>query len=165
MLACIGEQFTDGDEVNGIAVVIRSRGDRIELWSRTASNEAAQVRGKAVQLSRPGKAALNCTRTQAFLRAWLGVSRKPGDRLLHRGLNPVSLCQSSLPRAPLAPAVSSQTMVGKQLKQFLDISDSQKIGFSVFVSLLVGRWELGGTRGQWMLGAELGLAFLPATAH
>lgn len=44
VLACIGEQFTDGDEVNGIAVVIRARGDRIELWSRTASNEAAQVR-------------------------------------------------------------------------------------------------------------------------
>ncbi|EFJ40525.1 eukaryotic translation initiation factor 4E [Volvox carteri f. nagariensis] len=66
VLACIGEQFTDGDEINGIAVVIRTRGDRIELWTRTASNEAAQ------------------------------------------------------------------TMVGKQLKQFLDISDSQKIGFSVF---------------------------------
>lgn len=55
VLACIGEQFTDGDEVNGIAVVIRSRGDRIELWSRTASNEAAQVRGKAVQLPHPSK--------------------------------------------------------------------------------------------------------------
>lgn len=44
VLACIGEQFTDGDEINGIAVVIRARGDRIELWTRTASNEAAQVR-------------------------------------------------------------------------------------------------------------------------
>ncbi|KAG2436788.1 hypothetical protein HXX76_006312 [Chlamydomonas incerta] len=66
VLACIGEQFTDGDEVNGIAVVIRARGDRIELWSRTSSNEAAQ------------------------------------------------------------------TMIGKQLKQYLDIPESVKIGYSVF---------------------------------
>jgi hypothetical protein len=44
VLACIGEQFTDGDEVCGIAVNIRPKGDRIELWTKTASNEAAQVR-------------------------------------------------------------------------------------------------------------------------
>ncbi len=34
---------TSHPQVNGIAVVVRARGDRIELWSRTASNEAAQV--------------------------------------------------------------------------------------------------------------------------
>lgn len=40
-------------------------------------------------------------------------------------------------------------MVGKQLKQFLDISDSQKIGFSVFVSSLEGRWEWRGDAARW----------------
>lgn len=43
VLACIGEQFTEGEEVCGIAVNIRPKGDRIELWTRTAANEAAQV--------------------------------------------------------------------------------------------------------------------------
>lgn len=49
VLACIGEQFTEGDEVCGVAVNIRGKGDRIELWTKTASNEAVQVR--AIHLS------------------------------------------------------------------------------------------------------------------
>lgn len=43
MLGCIGEQFHDSEEVCGIAVSIRPKGDRIELWTKTASNEATQV--------------------------------------------------------------------------------------------------------------------------
>lgn len=43
VLGCIGEQFTDGEEVCGVAVNVRPRGDRVEIWTRTASNEAAQV--------------------------------------------------------------------------------------------------------------------------
>ena len=43
VLACIGEQFTGGEEVCGIAVNIRPKGDRIELWTKTAANEAEQV--------------------------------------------------------------------------------------------------------------------------
>ena len=43
VLACIGEQFTEGNEVCGIAVNIRPKGDRIELWTKNAANEAAQV--------------------------------------------------------------------------------------------------------------------------
>ncbi|KAG1672566.1 hypothetical protein FOA52_010667 [Chlamydomonas sp. UWO 241] len=66
VLACIGEQFSDGDEICGIAVNIRPKGDRLEMWTRTASNEAAQ------------------------------------------------------------------TMIGRQLKQHLDMPDSMKIGYSVF---------------------------------
>ncbi len=46
VLACIGEQFTDGDEICGVAVVIRSKGDRIELWTKTSTNEAVQVRAR-----------------------------------------------------------------------------------------------------------------------
>jgi translation initiation factor 4E len=43
MLACIGEQFPEGDEICGVAVNIRQKGDRIELWTKTSSNEAVQV--------------------------------------------------------------------------------------------------------------------------
>lgn len=66
VLACIGEQFSEGDEVCGVAVNIRNKGDRIELWTKTASNEAVQ------------------------------------------------------------------TIIGRQLKQFLDIPESVKIGYGVF---------------------------------
>jgi translation initiation factor 4E len=41
VLACIGEQFTEGHEICGVTVNIRQGGkDRIELWTRTAANEA-----------------------------------------------------------------------------------------------------------------------------
>ena len=43
MLACIGEQFEEGDEVCGVTVNIRAGKDRVELWSKTAANEAVQV--------------------------------------------------------------------------------------------------------------------------
>lgn len=43
LLGCIGEQFDDGDEICGVVVNVRARGDRICLWTRTASNEAVQV--------------------------------------------------------------------------------------------------------------------------
>lgn len=43
MLACIGEQFDEGDEVCGVCVNIRAGKDRLELWSKTAANEAVQV--------------------------------------------------------------------------------------------------------------------------
>jgi translation initiation factor 4E len=42
-LACVGEQFPDGDEVCGVVVNVRPKQNRIALWTRTASNEAAQV--------------------------------------------------------------------------------------------------------------------------
>lgn len=70
VLGCIGEQFTEGEEICGVAVVIRTKGDRIELWTRTSSNEATQVG------------------------------------------------------------------IGRQLKQFLDIPDSVKLGYSVFAEKL-----------------------------
>ncbi len=48
ILACIGEQFPEGDEICGVAVNIRAKGDRIELWTKTSSNEAVQVRGRHI---------------------------------------------------------------------------------------------------------------------
>lgn len=43
VLACVGEQFDDGDEVCGVVVNVRPKQNRISMWTRTASNEAAQV--------------------------------------------------------------------------------------------------------------------------
>mmetsp|Transcript_11476 Transcript_11476/g.20290 ORF Transcript_11476/g.20290 Transcript_11476/m.20290 type:complete len:209 (+) Transcript_11476:65-691(+) len=43
VLACIGEQFSEGDEICGVAVNIRNKGDRIEMWTKTSSNEAVQT--------------------------------------------------------------------------------------------------------------------------
>jgi len=43
VLACIGEQFDDGDEICGVVVNVRPKQNRIAMWTKTASNEAAQV--------------------------------------------------------------------------------------------------------------------------
>ncbi|KAJ7538133.1 hypothetical protein O6H91_11G035500 [Diphasiastrum complanatum] len=43
LLAMIGEQFEEGDEICGAVVSVRARQDKIALWTRTASNEAAQI--------------------------------------------------------------------------------------------------------------------------
>lgn len=43
LLAMIGEQFDEGDDICGAVVSVRSRQDKLALWTKTASNEAAQV--------------------------------------------------------------------------------------------------------------------------
>ncbi|KAI8462580.1 MAG: eukaryotic initiation factor [Monoraphidium minutum] len=43
VLACIGEQFEEGDEVCGVTVNIRNGKNRIEMWTKTAANEALQI--------------------------------------------------------------------------------------------------------------------------
>ncbi|OAE30628.1 hypothetical protein AXG93_3016s1100 [Marchantia polymorpha subsp. ruderalis] len=43
LLAMIGEQFDEYDEVCGAVVSVRTRQDKIALWTKTASNEAAQT--------------------------------------------------------------------------------------------------------------------------
>lgn len=102
VLACIGEQFTDGDEICGVAVNVRAKGDRIELWTRTAANEAKQARAACV---RP---------------AW-------------RRCMPASLC---CPLTPPPLPTHAQTIAGRELKKFLDISDTTKIGYQVFQEVL-----------------------------
>lgn len=44
LLACIGEQFTEGEEICGVVVNVRAKQDRLCIWTKSASNEAAQVR-------------------------------------------------------------------------------------------------------------------------
>lgn len=39
----IGEQFDYGDEICGAVVNVRGKQDKIGLWTKTATNEAAQV--------------------------------------------------------------------------------------------------------------------------
>lgn len=39
----IGEQFDHGDEICGAVINVRTRQEKIALWTKNASNEAAQV--------------------------------------------------------------------------------------------------------------------------
>jgi hypothetical protein len=43
----IGEQFDEGDEICGAVVSVRAKQDKISIWTRTASNETAQVQNEA----------------------------------------------------------------------------------------------------------------------
>ncbi|KAL0716832.1 hypothetical protein Bca4012_066154 [Brassica carinata] len=43
LLALIGEQFDHGDEICGAVVNVRGKQERISIWTKNASNEAAQV--------------------------------------------------------------------------------------------------------------------------
>ncbi|KAH7292938.1 hypothetical protein KP509_28G004300 [Ceratopteris richardii] len=43
VLAMIGEQFNESDEICGAVVSIRTRLEKLALWTKTASNEAAQM--------------------------------------------------------------------------------------------------------------------------
>lgn len=43
LMALIGEQFDEAEEICGIVASVRQRGDKLALWTRTASNEAVQV--------------------------------------------------------------------------------------------------------------------------
>ncbi|KAI8573785.1 hypothetical protein RHMOL_Rhmol01G0302600 [Rhododendron molle] len=43
LLAMIGEQFDHGDEICGAVVNVRARQENIALWTKDASNEAAQI--------------------------------------------------------------------------------------------------------------------------
>jgi translation initiation factor 4E/cellulose synthase A len=42
-MALIGEQFDETEDICGIVASVRQRGDKLALWTRTASNEAVQV--------------------------------------------------------------------------------------------------------------------------
>lgn len=43
LLACIGEQFTEGEEICGVVINVRAKQDKLCIWTKSASNEAAQV--------------------------------------------------------------------------------------------------------------------------
>ncbi|XP_031473791.1 eukaryotic translation initiation factor 4E-1-like [Nymphaea colorata] len=43
LLAMIGEQFTDGDEICGAVVNVRAKQDKLALWTKNAANQTAQL--------------------------------------------------------------------------------------------------------------------------
>ncbi|KAE8711834.1 Eukaryotic translation initiation factor isoform 4E-2 [Hibiscus syriacus] len=43
LMALIGEQFDDSDEICGVVASVRQRQDKLALWTKTATNEAAQM--------------------------------------------------------------------------------------------------------------------------
>ncbi|XP_057543311.1 eukaryotic translation initiation factor [Amaranthus tricolor] len=43
LMALIGEQFDEGDEICGVVASARQRGDKLSLWTRNAANEAVQM--------------------------------------------------------------------------------------------------------------------------
>ncbi|KFK44789.1 hypothetical protein AALP_AA1G303300 [Arabis alpina] len=43
LLALVGEQFEQGDEICGAVLNFRARGDKISLWTKNAANEEAQL--------------------------------------------------------------------------------------------------------------------------
>ncbi|KAL6970608.1 Eukaryotic translation initiation factor isoform 4E [Sarracenia purpurea var. burkii] len=43
LMALIGEQFDEADEICGVVASVRQRQDKLSLWTRTATNEAAQM--------------------------------------------------------------------------------------------------------------------------
>ncbi|VVA16172.1 PREDICTED: eukaryotic [Prunus dulcis] len=43
LMALIGEQFDEADEICGVVASVRQRQDKLALWTRNAANEAAQM--------------------------------------------------------------------------------------------------------------------------
>ncbi|KAE9617593.1 hypothetical protein Lal_00034891 [Lupinus albus] len=43
LMALIGEQFDDAEDICGVVASVRQRQDKISLWTKTAANEAAQM--------------------------------------------------------------------------------------------------------------------------
>lgn len=43
LMALIGEQFEEADEICGVVVSVRQRQDKIALWTKNAANEAVQI--------------------------------------------------------------------------------------------------------------------------
>lgn len=43
LMALIGEQFDESEEICGVVASVRQRQDKLALWTKSASNEAVQV--------------------------------------------------------------------------------------------------------------------------
>ncbi|KAL8486691.1 hypothetical protein ACS0TY_023401 [Phlomoides rotata] len=43
LMALIGEQFDEADDICGVVASVRQKQDKLSLWTRTAANEAAQM--------------------------------------------------------------------------------------------------------------------------
>lgn len=43
LMALVGEQFDDSEDICGVVASVRRSQDKLSLWTKTATNEAAQV--------------------------------------------------------------------------------------------------------------------------
>lgn len=67
-----------------------------------------------------------------------------------------------LPTNCCAPVFCTQTIIGRQLKQFLDMPDNMKIGYSVFVSHSC--LACGFASGSWLWDVSVGTVALHRVA-
>lgn len=51
ILAMIGEQFSDENEINGIVLSVRGQGDQISIWNRNGKNKEVVERIKQELIS------------------------------------------------------------------------------------------------------------------
>lgn len=42
-MALVGEQFDESEDICGVVASVRRSQDKLSLWTKTATNEAAQV--------------------------------------------------------------------------------------------------------------------------
>lgn len=52
LMALIGEQFDESEEICGVVASVRPRQDKLALWTKAANNEAVQVLNHMVDLSK-----------------------------------------------------------------------------------------------------------------
>ncbi|XP_030462078.2 eukaryotic translation initiation factor 4E-2-like [Syzygium oleosum] len=62
LLAMVGEQFDHGEEICGAVVSVRAKQDKIALWTRNASDEAAQM-----SIGKQWKEFLDCSQNAGFI--------------------------------------------------------------------------------------------------
>ncbi|CAK7327308.1 unnamed protein product [Dovyalis caffra] len=90
MMALIGEQFDEADEICGVVASVRQRQDKLALWTKTAANEAAQ-RFNSVCISSKGVRGFLPTVKLKFLLhspvslpsfclVWLPLIQRPGKK-------------------------------------------------------------------------------------
>lgn len=136
LLACIGEQFDEGDEICGIVVNLRARQDRLCVWTKTAHNEAAQV------LIHHSWAVFKNFQTASASDGILSMCLYVCNELAVSGQ---ANCTSRLPfqwNSVMWPhptwanlELELQVSIARQLKDFLDVPEGNKLGFLPHVSL------------------------------
>ncbi|KAK9153199.1 hypothetical protein Sjap_000679 [Stephania japonica] len=121
LLAMIGEQFDYGDEICGAAINVRPKQEKIAIWTRNASNKAAQPRTG----THLGHTALSAPLGWAPASTALTMLRAPGPSQSFPDLSSYGIHLLSLQNFPCVLQLS----IGRQWKEFLDFNDT--IGFIV----------------------------------
>ncbi|KAG2320663.1 hypothetical protein Bca52824_013876 [Brassica carinata] len=86
LLALVGEQFEQGDEICGAVLNFRTRGDKISIWTKNAANKEAQL-----SIGKQWKELLGYTETMGFIFHFLS---QEDAKTLDRNAKP----QYTLPR-------------------------------------------------------------------